>query len=106
MTTLIEITVPPPVRAVFAEWANDFDALPAWAVLAMRTQGLGDPAAIAGMYRTLAAPAMQVAVEVDALRALYRQARSNRDNAPAPAMRDEGAIVCTWLGPIIAAAPG
>ena len=98
MQEQLPVTVPAPLRDIFAEWAESCDPGPL-------CQGGADPQASAQVYRLLADAAAGTALARQALARIYADALLNMEFGQFAELRREGAQVFPWIAQVVAADP-
>ncbi|RSZ57614.1 hypothetical protein HF313_27310 [Massilia atriviolacea] len=96
--TMLSVSVPPGLRAIFQVWAQECDPAP------MLPRG-GDPRALVAAYVRLGAAAGTAPVEREMLVRVYVNAALNCEFALWTELRHEAASVLRWLAPIVVADP-
>ena len=94
----VAISVPPALRAIFAEWAASCDPAPL-------CQPGADPYDAGQVYSLLAMAAADMALARQSLARVYADARLNMEFGQFAELRREGAQVFPWIAQVVAADP-
>ncbi|HEX8615302.1 MAG TPA: hypothetical protein VF800_28800 [Telluria sp.] len=96
--TMLDVSVPPALRAIFHVWSQPSDPAP------MLPRG-GDMQALVAAYQRLGESGGTAQVERELLVRVYVNAALNGEFALWTELRHEAAAVLRWLAPIVAADP-
>lgn len=96
--SMLELSVPPGLRAIFHVWAQECDPAP------LLPRG-GDTRALVAAYVRLGAAAGATPLERALLVRVYVNAALNCEFALWTELRHEAAAVLRWLAPLVAADP-
>lgn len=98
MQEQLAVSVPVPLRDIFAEWAESCDPGPL-------CQGGADPQASAQVYRLLAGAKAGAVLARQALARIYADALLNMEFGQFAELRREGAQVFPWIAQVLASDP-
>ncbi|WP_426101204.1 hypothetical protein [Massilia sp. TSP1-1-2] len=98
MQERLEVSVPAPLRDIFAEWAETCDP-------GALCQGGADPHASARLYRALSRSSSRTVLARQALARIYADALVNMEFGQFAELRREGAQVFPWIAQVIASDP-
>jgi hypothetical protein len=99
---MVELDIPPEIRAIFEEWAKDFDAAPKPVAKLAEAQG-SDLGELAMFYHLLAKPIPCKMLSRATMLGLYVQVQSNRNDPSGTGISAEASRVWRWLDPIMRA---
>ena len=97
MNQPVALSVPAPIRAIFAQWSEGYDPAP--------LRPGDDPARLARFYRRLAETAAELHLARHAVVRIYTDAQTNMQYGQFAELRREGAAVYPWIAQVVAADP-